>query len=91
MDGEHLCPLTHGELDAHCHRRLELGATFLCYLEHGCNVSQTARALHLHRQSLIHRLHRLEEVTGLSLENYNDRFLLELCVRLGAGFSLEEA
>ena len=72
-------------------RRLELGATFLCYLEHGCNVSQTARALHLHRQSLIHRLHRLEEVTGLSLENYNDRFLLELCVRLGAGFSLEEA
>lgn len=27
MEGEDLCPLTQGELEAHCHRLLELGAT----------------------------------------------------------------
>lgn len=69
-------------------RHLELVSTFRCYLKNNCNVSQTARELHLHRQSLIYRLHRLEEASGLSLESCNDRFLLELCVRISTDFSL---
>ena len=61
---------------------LDLLNTFKSYTEHKGNVSQTARALHLHRQSLLYRLKRIEEITNLSLDNADDSFLLELCVRL---------
>lgn len=46
------------------------------------NVSEAARSLHLHRQSLLYRLNKIEELSGLSLKNADDLFLLELCIRL---------
>jgi purine catabolism regulator len=61
---------------------LDLINTFKAYLKNKGNVSQTARALHLHRQSLLYRLKRIEEITALSLDNADDVFLLELCTRL---------
>ena len=47
-----------------------------------CNykISQTARNLHIHRQSLLYRLQKIEDLTGLSLDNHRDIFLLELCI-----------
>lgn len=61
---------------------LDLITTFKSYMENKGNVSQTARALHLHRQSLLYRLKRIEEITQMSIENSDDIFLLELCMRL---------
>ena len=61
---------------------LDLITTFKSYMENKGNVSQTARSLHLHRQSLLYRLKRVEEITQMSLENADDIFLLELCIRL---------
>lgn len=61
---------------------LDIIRTFKSYMENKGNVSQTARALHLHRQSLLYRLKRIEEITQMSLENADDIFLLELCIRL---------
>lgn len=61
---------------------LDLINTFKSYMENNGNVSQTARSLHLHRQSLLYRLKRIEEITQMSLENADDIFLLELCMRL---------
>ncbi|WP_369405119.1 helix-turn-helix domain-containing protein [Piscibacillus salipiscarius] len=46
------------------------------------NVSQTARALNLHRQSLLYRLRNIEKLTKLSLVDADDSFLLEFSVRL---------
>lgn len=69
---------------------LDLLATFRCYLKNNGNISQTARDLHLHRQSLLYRLRKLEEATGLLLENHNDQFLLEICARLSMDFSQAE-
>ncbi len=63
-------------------RQTELIHTFTVYNQHNCNVSQTARALNLHRQSLLHRLRNIEHLTGLSLLESDDLFLMELSVRL---------
>ena len=60
----------------------ELVETLSAYLRHRTNVSVTARALHLHRQSLLYRLGKIELLTGRSLDDSDDLFLLELCVRL---------
>lgn len=62
--------------------RLTLLSTLVTYFDHNYNVCKTARTLHLHRQSLLYRLKKIEELTGMSLENHNELFLLELCARL---------
>nr|WP_281419503.1 helix-turn-helix domain-containing protein [Bacillus alkalicola] len=54
----------------------------MIYNKYKGNVSQTARALNLHRQSLLHRLRNIESLTQLSLVDSDDLFLLELSVRL---------
>jgi purine catabolism regulator len=63
-------------------RGLDLVSTLTAYLRHQGNISQTARALGLHRQSLIYRLEKIETLTGRSLLDPEDRFLLQLCAEL---------
>lgn len=61
---------------------LDLINTFKTYRHNEGNVSQTARELHLHRQSLLYRLSRIEDISQISLTNSDDIFLLDLCIRL---------
>lgn len=63
-------------------RGSDLVRTLTAYLLNRTNVSQTSRALNLHRQSLLYRLRKIESLTGRSLDNPDDLFLLELSVRL---------
>ncbi|MGJ9382277.1 PucR family transcriptional regulator [Salipaludibacillus sp. CF4.18] len=63
-------------------RKTDLIQTFMAYNKYKGNVSQTARALNLHRQSLLYRLRNIESLTQLSLVNSDDVFLLELSIRL---------
>lgn len=56
--------------------------TLTAYFQTNYNVSETARILHLHRQSLLYRLNKIEELCGISLQTHNDVFLLELCVNI---------
>ncbi|MFB5661743.1 PucR family transcriptional regulator [Alteribacillus sp. HJP-4] len=63
-------------------RGIDLIHTFIIYNKHKGNVSQTARALNLHRQSLLYRLKKIEALTGCDLDNPDDTFLLDLSVRL---------
>ncbi|MBM7572596.1 PucR family transcriptional regulator [Aquibacillus albus] len=69
-------------LDYDKKRQTDLLYTFMTYNKYKGNVSQTARALNLHRQSLLHRLRNIEALTQLSLIDSDDSFLLELSVRL---------
>ncbi len=63
-------------------RQTDLIHTFIIYNKYNSNVSKAARELNLHRQSLLHRLRNIEQLTGLSLLDADDLFLLELSVRL---------
>lgn len=63
-------------------RGLDLLHTLSSYLQNQGNVSQTSRTLSLHRQSLLYRLNKIEALTGRSLSNPDDLFLLQLCLKL---------
>jgi len=62
-------------------RKINLIETFLIFQQHRGNVSKTAQSLHLHRQSLLYRLRKIEALTGLSLHDSHHLFLLELSMR----------
>jgi len=55
--------------------------TLEAYLSAGGRKAQAARALHLERQSLYLRLHRIEEVLGVSLDDEDAVLGLHLAVR----------
>jgi purine catabolism regulator len=60
----------------------ELVATLDAFFVHHGNVSQTAESLHLHRNSLMYRLDRIVEITAHDLDSADDRFALQLALRL---------
>jgi len=60
----------------------DLMGTLEAFLEENGNASSAARRLHLNRHSLLYRLRKIEELTGRSLSCHDDRFLLELGLRM---------
>ena len=50
------------------------------------NTSQTARNLHIHRQSLLYRLEKIETLTNLSLDRHDDLFILEVFTRIFSSY-----
>ncbi|GIN90528.1 purine catabolism regulatory protein [Siminovitchia terrae] len=63
-------------------REMDLINTFIVYNENAGNVSQAARVLNLHRQSLLYRLRKIESLTNLSLTNPDDVFLLDFSIKI---------
>lgn len=51
------------------------------FATHG-NLSKTAEMLYLHRNTVSYRLQRIEEITGLHLDDEDDRFQLQLALKL---------
>jgi purine catabolism regulator len=62
-------------------RRSKLLPTLETYLECSGRKTDTARALHLERQSLYHRIRRIETLLGASLEDPDTRLGVHLAVR----------
>jgi PucR family transcriptional regulator, purine catabolism regulatory protein len=56
--------------------------TLDCFFKSNYNISETARRLHLHRQSLLYRLEKIENLCQMSLKNHNDLFILEICLMI---------
>ena len=59
-------------------RRGDLLRTLRAFFHNNSNVSKTAERLYLHRNSMIYRLARIEELTGLDLRRNPDRLALQL-------------
>ncbi|MEU3568917.1 helix-turn-helix domain-containing protein [Kitasatospora sp. NPDC036755] len=67
-------------LESDCGSRLE--ETLRCFLDHAGSVARTTEELRIHRTSLYYRLRRIQEITGLDLDNGADRFALHLGLRV---------
>ena len=42
-----------------------------CFFENGMNISETARKLYMHRNTLIYRLNKIQNTTGIDLRNFD--------------------
>ncbi|BCV21319.1 PucR family transcriptional regulator [Moorella sp. Hama-1] len=62
--------------------KTDLVATLFCYLNNEGNLRKTAQDLFVHKNSVIYRVKKIEEITGLTLNSAEDRFLLMLAAKL---------
>lgn len=77
----------HGEIlgkleqyDQQNHSSLVL--TLISYFKNNCHLIRTAEDLFIHKNSVIYRINKIEEITGLKISNPEDRFNLQLCIKL---------
>ncbi len=49
------------------------------FLKNNLNVSETARKLYMHRNTLTYRLDKIERATGLDIRNFSDAITFRLC------------
>ena len=61
---------------------LELLRTLESYFAHNGNISQTAEALFIHRNTLIYRLERISTILNLDLEKPETRLALQLALHI---------
>ncbi|MDT0269400.1 helix-turn-helix domain-containing protein [Streptomyces sp. DSM 44915] len=59
----------------------ELAHTAEVFLDHAGQATRTAEALGIHRQTLYYRISRIEHLTGLNLNDGEDRLLLHLALK----------
>ena len=61
--------------DEHCKEVFsdeELLNTAEAFLQSSLNVSETARNLYMHRNTLLYRLDKIEKATGLNIRQFSD-------------------
>ncbi|NBM15976.1 hypothetical protein GUY61_10020, partial [Streptomyces sp. GC420] len=71
-------PAVHALLDA---SHTDLARTTEVFLDCAGQAGRTATALGIHRQTLYYRLSRVEQLTGLDLDNGEDRLLLHMVLK----------
>jgi len=47
-----------------------------------CNVSETAKKLYIHRNTLLYRLDKFKQETGLDVRTFNDAVLVKIALLL---------
>ena len=76
-------------LHEHEHRSAYL-TTLACYFRENNSPQRASRILHVHPNTVAYRVKRIEEITGLRLDNYTDRLLAQVAVD-GSGRSTRSA
>jgi len=69
-------------LDYDREHNTNLLGTLKIYLEKNCGLTETAKVIFLHPNTLRYRLKRIKELTGMDLSNDEDRFQAQLSLRL---------
>ncbi len=79
---ETLGALAAGEANGRGGTSTKLLDTLEAFLAHGGNVSETAAALYLHRNTLSYRLRRISEIAGLDLDDPAVRFRAQVALHV---------
>ncbi len=58
----------------------EAMSTIHMFLENNLNISETARQLYVHRNTLVYRLERIEKAIGLDIRTFDDAMTFRLAV-----------
>ncbi|NLL88158.1 MAG: PucR family transcriptional regulator [Firmicutes bacterium] len=56
--------------------------TLKIFLRHNCNLKKAAEELFIHYNTLRYRIAKIEEITGLNLDCAEQRFCLQVALRL---------
>jgi hypothetical protein len=62
----------------------ELQKTIDVYFRNNMNISETARSLYIHRNTLIYRMEKIQKLTGLDLNDFDDAVFLRMILLLKA-------
>jgi len=65
----------------------EMLSTVLTFFGNNLNLSEAARKLFIHRNTLIYRLEKIQKITGLDLRNFDDAVLLKTVIMIGKSLS----
>ena len=55
-----------------------MAETVWCYLKNGCNLSATADELSIHKNTMLYRLNRIEDLLEIDLNDFHTRLSLAL-------------
>ena len=73
---------TLGELTENTPQNSEFIATLEAFFEEHGNLTRTAKRLHIHRNTLLYRMDRIREISGLDLDNPETRLAVHLALRI---------
>jgi purine catabolism regulator len=62
-------------------QRAELLKTLQAFFDHLGNLARTAESLHVHRNTLLYRLDRIRDISGMNLDDPDDRLALWLALK----------
>ena len=65
----------------------EMVHTIETFFENSLNLSETARKLYIHRNTLVYRLEKVQHAIGLDLRNFDDAVTFKMMMLLGKGES----
>jgi sugar diacid utilization regulator len=72
-----------GKLSKHeRERKSEYLTTLACYFRENNSPQRAARVLHVHPNTVAYRVKRIEEITGLRLDNYRDRLTTQVALEI---------
>ncbi|HML22315.1 MAG TPA: helix-turn-helix domain-containing protein [Aggregatilinea sp.] len=73
---------TLGELAEDTAHNQEFIITLEAFFEEHGNLTRTAKRLHVHRNTLLYRMERIKEISGLDLDNPETRLAVHLALRI---------
>jgi PucR family transcriptional regulator, purine catabolism regulatory protein len=72
-----------GRLSVHeREHKSEYLATLACYFRENNSPQRASRILHVHPNTVAYRIKRIEEITGLRLDDYRDRLLAQVALEI---------
>ncbi len=67
----------------------EMMSTIESFFENSLNISETARRLYIHRNTLVYRLDKVQRITGLDLRKFDDAVTFKILLMIGRNIEQE--